>query len=119
MLTEKFNEAQTLIATGEENGNLSVRQAMSRIPLWHAQAHPGAILALDWSPDGGCLASGGQDGVVRIWDTKTGMLLDSRTLAAPIGQLCWSPDGEALAIACGTLPIHLWHLHLLLSTHSS
>ena len=119
MLLEQFNEERTLIATGKETGDLSVRQVISGTTLWHTQAHPGAILSLDWSPDGRRLASGGQDGVVCVWDTRSGVLLDSRVLASPINQLRWSPDGDSLAVALENLPIRLWHVCMLTSTGSS
>jgi len=62
--------------------------------------HALGTLSVDWSP-GGVVASGGQDGVVRLWSPTTG----------PVGrvegsgwcqQLRWDPSGRHLAAAVGT-----------------
>ena len=58
----------------------------------------GRVWALDFSPDGKSLASGGDDGVVRIWNVETGKLRS--VLLAHGGQsmkIRWSPDGKHLA----------------------
>lgn len=58
----------------------------------------GAVNALAYSPDGTRLATGGDDGTLRIWDPATGKLLRAILGAGPIAGLCWSPDGGMLAV---------------------
>ncbi len=56
------------------------------------------INGMDFSPDGGQLATVGQDGLVRLWDVATGRLV--REVARDTGPLFgvgFSPDGTRLA----------------------
>ncbi|MFD1537587.1 NACHT and WD repeat domain-containing protein [Nonomuraea guangzhouensis] len=70
-------------------------------------ARNGSVTELLFNRDGSIIATGGDDGVVRLWDT-----VSHRQLGAPIvhkGNLCvlafqaaFSPDGKVLATACFT-----------------
>jgi WD40 repeat protein len=63
--------------------------------------YEGIQTALAFSPDGRFLATGGMDGRVYIWDTKTAKLLRVLNFMAPPGPvetLAFSPDGNYLAI---------------------
>ena len=65
-------------------------------------AHQKGVNSLEFSPDGHWLASGGNDAVVRLWETSTGELirmLIGGTYAVP--SVVFSPDGTTLAIANG------------------
>ncbi|MFC5748429.1 NACHT and WD repeat domain-containing protein [Actinomadura rugatobispora] len=69
---------------------------------------PGPVTELAFSPDGSLIATGGGDGVVRLWDTAA-----RRESGAPIAaaqgvlsscsagfDMAFSPDGKVLATAC-------------------
>ena len=67
----------------------------------------GPILAL--SADGTVLASGADDGTIRLWDTATGDLtvtLEGHT--ASVTSLSFSPDGTVLASASDDHTVRLW-----------
>ena len=119
MMIERLNSAQMLIASGEKSGDLSVRQVLSDTVAWRIQqAHSSAIVALDWSPDGTFLASGGQDGMVRVWEAWTGAAKGACSSLSPIRQIQWSPDGSSIALASSNQPIHVWNVFTCASVSS-
>ena len=75
------------------------------IDLWNATTgdlkktltgHDGYVSSLSFSPDGRLLASGSQDGTVRLWDALTGE--QQRELAhQAVSSVSFSPDGQTLA----------------------
>jgi serine/threonine protein kinase/WD40 repeat protein len=75
--------------------------AVAGVRSWTIETigHRGTVDALAYSPDGSRLATGGDDGTVRIWDPATGKLLRAILGANQlISSLCWSPDGGMLAV---------------------
>jgi WD40 repeat protein len=114
------------LAAGSLSGEVAVvdltDDSIERLPM-----HEMGTLALGWS-DGGVLASGGQDGVVRLWSPVDGPVgkLSARGWC---NALAWSPGAEVLAAAVGSSvavarvepgiePAGEWH-HDLASTVSS
>jgi WD40 repeat protein len=71
--------------------------------------HREGVYALAYSPDGRLLASGGMDGLIKIWDPVTGREL--RTLrghSGLISSLAYSPDGRLLASGCWDKTVKVW-----------
>lgn len=62
--------------------------------------NPNPEISAAWSPDGKSIASGGFDGMVKLWDAATGKLL--RTYSgfqdAFVGKIVWSHDGQRIAV---------------------
>lgn len=74
-------------------------------------AHPGGAFSLDWSAGG--LATGGQDGKVRLWDADTGTALATLdgadgTRRTWVEHVRWSPDGTLLATTAGKT-LRVWN----------
>jgi WD40 repeat protein len=62
------------------------------------RGHRGAVYSIASDPKGRYVASGGEDGTIRVWDAKDWRLV--AVLAghdAPVTDLAWSPNGEMLA----------------------
>jgi WD40 repeat protein len=67
------------------------------------------LQAVAYSPDGKSLASGGGDGVVRLWDVATGkMLHEFRGHRGLIWCIAFSPDGRTVASGGEDTTILLW-----------
>lgn len=60
----------------------------------------GPVTGIDWSPDGQRLASGGNDGIVFVWDLVSEREIWSSTEwgRGRIGNIAWSPEGDLIAL---------------------
>lgn len=99
-------------------GGLSYRTPVARpLPLrgvrsWTVETrrHRWAAIDLALSPDGTVLATGGYDGMVRLWDTASGAL--KRVLVGHesyVYGLAWTADGRYLASAGShDLTVRIW-----------
>jgi WD40 repeat protein/DNA-binding SARP family transcriptional activator len=66
----------------------------------------GVPLPVSWSPDGQFIATGGADGMARVWDAETGSL--RFTLTGHTGfvwSVAWSPDSSHLATGGGEVKV--------------
>ncbi|GJM44512.1 MAG: hypothetical protein DHS20C21_13540 [Gemmatimonadota bacterium] len=63
-----FSPCGTVLATAQQDGRVHLWETESRRTLFRLPAHEGAALAVAFNPaDGVTLATGGEDGVLRIW----------------------------------------------------
>jgi WD40 repeat protein len=83
-----------LFAAGAADGMVGIWDAGSWTELGRWQAHPGEASGLAWRGD--TLATGGEDGAVRLWSLE-GEKLDETETGAPVTGLAW--HGERLLVA--------------------
>jgi hypothetical protein len=106
--------------TAEATGSLYTAAAS---PLLRRLDNEAAISAA-FSPDGSILATGDEDGVIRLWDLPDGR--PPRILTGHKGgvnHLVFSPDGRTLASASDDKTVRLWDVatgksHTTLAGHS-
>src|SRR5262245_60498933 len=73
--------------------------------------HPMGISSLSFGPDGRTLASGSDDGTVKVWDVPNWK--EVHTLvghSSTVWSLAFSPDGETLASGGLDRTVRLWDL---------
>jgi WD40 repeat protein/serine/threonine protein kinase len=76
--------------------------------------HDAAVLCAAISPDGRRIASGSQDGVVKIWDSQTGRNLASFAAHQDhVRRVGFSPDGRRLATASWDKSVKIWDMQAL------
>ncbi len=73
------------------------------------KGHTDKIKALAFTPNGRTLASGGEDGTVRIWDVSTGTQMFNLPLGKT-GALAITADGKILATTNSPFKIKLWDI---------
>jgi WD40 repeat protein len=101
------------------SGNYGDFDEPGAITIWNAatgrerrvlKGHRGGVTALAYSRDGERLATGGEAGTVKIWETRSGQ--DLLTLGGGddfrVGSLAFSPDGSRLAASGLIGGLRIW-----------
>lgn len=101
---------EKLIAVANETGAVSVYDRSAH-RMGAAIPVGGSLLALDWANGRDWIAAGNAEGdivVINIGAPEHPTLAKASIAGGPITTLSWSPDGFALAFACGGRAICLW-----------
>lgn len=93
-----FNKTGELLFTGGTAMTLSMWQVEGSVEKLRLRGHQNSIRAVDLAPDQKMVASGDINGVIRLYDPRSGaFLLKIDAHKGPIRQLRFSPGGEVLA----------------------
>jgi len=99
-----------LLVCGSGAGSLSIVDVGDRVILACDGGHAGRVTALASAPDGSWIASGGEDGLIKLWNPP-----DAGARGVLAGQdwvsvLVAAPDGSWLASAHGDGAVRVWDI---------
>ena len=118
-----FNQVSNVLAAGGDDGIVRLWNGLVCQQAGQGQfgrqcldmptritAQNGILRALAWSPDGRLLATGGDDGMLKLWyPAQSQSPLLELNQSNPVMALSWSPDGRRIAVASGNI-VTLWLL---------
>mmetsp|Transcript_10313 Transcript_10313/g.18966 ORF Transcript_10313/g.18966 Transcript_10313/m.18966 type:complete len:783 (+) Transcript_10313:217-2565(+) len=99
-------QASDTVALTFSDGSLRILQASSGKENKRLAAYTaGAAISVAWNPDGTAIATGGEDGVVKVW-SRVGMLRNTvATMRQPVYCVCWGRNDSLLFSSGKTLSI--------------
>lgn len=105
-----FSADGAMLAACSASGQVAVWDVPSFKPIGQLSGHQPSALTLAWHPKQNELATGGQDGAVRLWRAEGGGAGGVLVMSEPgawVEHLAWSPDGATLAASAGKV-LRLW-----------
>ena len=98
------------MAAGNENGTLTLWRASHGRVSTIENAHTGAVAGVALIEDGRFVATGGNDGMVRLWEAGGQLVATLDGHAGVVYGLAASRNGQLLASASGDGTVKLWDL---------
>jgi hypothetical protein len=80
------------LVLGYESGKIATLRIGKSPRHLIAEAHKGKVASIAFSPNGKLIASGGDDGIARIWNAATGALLASAVVNDESTWAVWTSD---------------------------
>ncbi len=59
----------------------------------------GSVWSVAYSPDGKNIASGSEDGTIKVWNAQTGQCVSTLTVDSGVLSVVFAPDGSKIAAA--------------------
>ena len=102
-------DAKLIVSGGEDDRAFLWRADDSATMQHELLGHSDSVVVVSFSFDGQLLDTGGMDGIVKIWSTKTGQLVHSlEGPSASVGCLSWHPRGTVVVAGSEDGSIWMW-----------
>ncbi len=103
-----FGDHGSVLATGEADGKVRVRDGRTGVVQWEISAHSTPVTAVVFSEGNYGLISGGEDGTLRLWEDRKSVHVDLPGMSAAVMDIATTRDGTRIAAACRDRLVHLW-----------
>ena len=97
-----------MIASGTSAGGVHLIDPAAGRELRAAQGHRDEVRSVSFSPDGRYLASGANDGVVRVWSATDLAPIAAINAHSGWRSVAWSPNGSMLASGGHDNTVRVW-----------
>jgi WD40 repeat protein len=96
-MLSSFSPTGDVVALAVGPGHVELRATSDGHVAASFDAHPGRVMAMAFAPKEALLATGGIEGIVKLW--RDGVLVAQADVSgSPVGNLVWSHDGLSLAV---------------------
>jgi WD40 repeat protein len=92
----------------EDQGRITILRAQAWQEMLVLEGHPKHVNCLAFSPDGRALASGGWEGRVITWDTRSGSAMAQMQHDGPVFAVSYSADGARLCTGSEDRIVRIW-----------
>ena len=99
------------VATGSDNGFVTIWTLNSASQPLESRKHIGEILTLEFSPNGLYVVTGGVDGAVVVTDTKTGAEKFRRYHDDQVQDIAFNPAGTWFVTVSNDRKIRVWDIN--------
>ena len=93
-------DGKALVSVAGNNSDFAIRlwEVGSGLPVRSLQGHTSIVWGVAFSPDGKMLALASKDGTAKVWDWRSGELLESLNFPSEVTSVAFSPDSQTLAV---------------------
>ena len=93
-------DGTTLASAGGNTEDFAIRlwEVETGLLVQTLEGHTAIVWTVAFSPDGQMLASVSSDGTAKVWDWRSGLMLESLSFPDQVVSVAFSPDGGTLAV---------------------
>ena len=111
-----FSPDGRMVALAVDASSAAIHDAVTGLERHRLKGHQGLISVVAWDDTGQRLATGGSDGMIKVWDAATGRETASIEAGGNVFGLTWGAGGRQIAAVVwprdGTRHVVIWDLAL-------